>query len=106
MTFEIDSNLSTKLINARSDLWDANPNVTLTDFNTNLQRHRRPKPKEPLIDSEISKHLSEDDNTKIQYLPLSTNLILKQKRHMFYFPMDFGERHDRRSNRHGSINKS
>ena len=31
------------------------------------------------------------DTSNQKYMPLSTNLWLKQKRRMLYFPMDFGE---------------
>ena len=32
-----------------------------------------------------------EDTRNRKYVPLSTNLWLKQKRRMLYFPMDFGE---------------
>ena len=43
----------------------------------------------PLIDDEIQNHLMINKETDIPMLPLSTNLTLKSKRHMYYFPMDF-----------------
>ena len=45
----------------------------------------------PLLDQEICNYITIDQDTKVSYLPLSTTLTLKQKRHMYYFPMDFGE---------------
>ena len=43
----------------------------------------------PLIDDEIQNHLTINKETDIPMLLLSTNLTLKSKRHMYYFPMDF-----------------
>ena len=43
----------------------------------------------PLIDDEIQNHLTINKETDIPMLLLSTNLTLKSKRHMHYFPMDF-----------------
>ena len=38
---------------------------------------------------DVTQHLTIDAKTNIPYIPLSTTLTLKRKRHMFYFPMDF-----------------
>ena len=43
----------------------------------------------PLIDDELQNHLTINNETDIPILLLSTNLTLKSKRHMYYFPMDF-----------------
>ena len=43
----------------------------------------------PLMDDEIQNHLTINKETDIPMLLLSTNLTLKNKRHMYYFPMDF-----------------
>ena len=43
----------------------------------------------PLIDDEIQNRLTINKETDIPMLLLSTNLTLKSKRHMYYFPMDF-----------------
>ena len=43
----------------------------------------------PLIDDELQTHLTINKETDIPILLLSTNLTLKSKRHMYYFPMDF-----------------
>ena len=42
-----------------------------------------------LIDEDIINHLTINKETDIPMLLLSTNLTLKSKRHMYYFPMDF-----------------
>ena len=94
-----DAGLSMKLMEAMSDPWDSNPHLVLTDLISNLSINNKFK-KEPLIDKELQQHLTQDDENKVTYLPLSTNLVLKQKKHMFYFPMDFGRIDNRRSNRH------
>ena len=50
--------VSTKLLNARSDLWDCNPEYHSYRFQyQSFNASRDPPPKESLIDSEISKHL-------------------------------------------------
>ena len=43
----------------------------------------------PLLDNDVFNHLTTDEGNNIMYLNLSTNLTLKKKRHMYYFPMDF-----------------
>ena len=45
--------------------------------------------KQPFLDNDVSNHLTTDEGNNIMYLNLSTNLTLKKKRHMYYFPMDF-----------------
>ena len=45
--------------------------------------------KQPLLDNDVFNHLTTDEGNNIMYLNLSTNLTLKKKRHMYYFPMDF-----------------
>ena len=45
--------------------------------------------KQPLLDNDVSNHLTTDEGNNNMYLNLSTNLTLKKKRHMYYFPMDF-----------------
>ena len=42
----------------------------------------------PLIDDEIQNHLTNNKETDIPMPLLSTNLTLKSKRHLYYFPMD------------------
>ena len=45
--------------------------------------------KQPLLDNDVFNHLTTDEGNKIMYLNLSTNLTLKKKSHMYYFPLDF-----------------
>ena len=45
--------------------------------------------KQPLLDNDVFNHLTTDEGNNIMYLNLSTNLTLKKKRHMYYFPKDF-----------------
>ena len=45
--------------------------------------------KQQLLDNDVFNHLTTDGGNNIMYLNLSTNLTLKKKRHMYYFPMDF-----------------
>ena len=45
--------------------------------------------KQLLLDNDVFNHLTTDEGNNIMYLNLSTNLTLKKKRHMYYFPMDF-----------------
>ena len=45
--------------------------------------------KQPLLDNDVFNHLTTDEGNNIMYLNLSTNLTLKKKRHINYFPMDF-----------------
>ena len=47
--------------------------------------------KDPILDKELCNYVTVDTETNVSYLPLSTTLTLKQKRHLYYFPMDFGE---------------
>ena len=45
--------------------------------------------KQPLLDADVFNHLTTDEGNNVAYLNLYTNLTLKKKRHMYYFPMDF-----------------
>ena len=45
--------------------------------------------KQPLLDNDVFNHLTTDEGNNIMYLNLLTNLTLKKKRHMYYFPLDF-----------------
>jgi len=71
------------------------PNQTTNHYSTISTVQKEPTPeqclKEPLIDEEINNYVTIDTTRNVSYIPLSTTLTLKQKRHMFYFPMDFGE---------------
>ena len=45
--------------------------------------------KQPLLDEDISNHIQFDQKRNLSYLPMSTSLTLKRKRHMYYMSMDF-----------------
>ena len=45
--------------------------------------------KQPLLDEDISNHIQFDHERNLSYLPISTSLTLKRKRHVYYMPMDF-----------------
>ena len=51
-------------------------------FSCNEQKH-------PLLDEEISNHIQFDQERNLSYLPISTSLTMKRKRHLYYMPMDF-----------------
>ena len=41
------------------------------------------------MDEDLTEHKEFEDERNLSYLPISTSLTLKRKRHMYYFPMDF-----------------
>ena len=45
--------------------------------------------KQPLLDDDLTNHIQFDQERNLSYLPISTSLTLKRKRHMYYMPMDF-----------------
>ena len=47
------------------------------------------EPKQPLLDNDIANHIQFEKERNFSYLPISTYLTLKRKRHMYYMPMDF-----------------
>ena len=47
------------------------------------------EPEQPLSDDDIANHIQFDKERNLSYLPISTSLTLKRKRHMYYMPMDF-----------------
>ena len=47
------------------------------------------EPKQSLLDDDIANHIQFDKERNLSYLPISTSLTLKRKRHMYYMPMDF-----------------
>ena len=74
------------------DLWTVNPQLPDTSPLPNF----RPRPQNQqrqiaVIDDQILPQLQVTPDELTRFLPLSTNLPLKNKRKMLYFPMDFGE---------------
>ena len=47
------------------------------------------EPKQPFLDDDIGNHIQFDKERNLSYLPISTSLTLKRKRHMYHMPMDF-----------------
>ena len=45
--------------------------------------------KRPLLDDDLTEHIQFDKERNLSYLPISSTLTLKRKRHMYYMPMDF-----------------
>ena len=41
------------------------------------------------MDEDFTEHIQLDKERNLTYLPISTSLTLKRKRHMYYIPMDF-----------------
>ena len=87
-----DAHVSDALRYAVTDLWTVNPQLPDTSPLPNF----RPRPQKQqrqiaVIDDQILPQLQVTPDGLTKFLPLSTNLPLKNKRKMFYFPMDFGE---------------
>ena len=88
--FITDAHVSDALRHALIDLWTVNPLLpdtsALPNFRPqNQQRHTA------VIDDQILPQLQVTPHGLTRFLPLSTNLPLKNKRKMLYFPMDFEE---------------
>ena len=87
-----DAHVSDALRFALIDLWTVNPHLPDTSALPNF----RPRPQNQqrqttVIDNQILPQLQVTPGGLPRFLPLSTNLPLKSKRKMLYFPMDFGE---------------
>ena len=87
-----DAHVSDALRYAVIDLWTVNPQLPDTSPLPNF----RPRPQNQqkqiaVIDDQILPQLQVTPDGLTRFLPLSTNLPLKNKRKMLYFPMDFGE---------------
>ena len=87
-----DAHVSDALRHALIALWTVNPHLP----DTSALPHFRPRPQKQqrhtaVIDDQILPQLQVTPDGLTKFLPLSTNLPLKNKRKMLYFPMDFGE---------------
>ena len=87
-----DAHVSDALRHALIDLWAVNPHLPDTSALPNF----RPRPQNQqrhtaVIDDQSLPQLQVTPDGLTRFLPLSTNLPLKNKRKMLYFPMDFGE---------------
>ena len=87
-----DAHVSDALRHALIDLWTLNPHLpdtsALPNFRPRPQNQRR---QTAVFDDHILPQLQVTPNGLTKFLPLSTNLPLKNKRKMLYFPMDFRE---------------
>ena len=87
-----DAHVSDALGYAVIDLWTVNPQLPDTSPLPNFRpRPQNQKRQIPVIDDQILLQLQVTPDGLTRFLPLSTNLPLKNKRKMLYFPMDFGE---------------
>ena len=89
-----DAHVSDALRYAVIDLWTVNPQLPDTSPLPNF----RPRPQNQqrqiaiaVIDDQILPQLQVTPDGLTRFFPLSTNLPLKNKRKMPYFPMEFGE---------------
>ena len=87
-----DAHVSDALRHALIDLWTVNshlPDTTaLPNFRPRPQNQQR---QTAVIDDQFLPQLQVTPDGLTRFLPLSTNLPLKNKRKVLYFPMDFGE---------------
>ena len=87
-----DAHVSDALRYAVIDLWTVNPQLPDTSPLPNLRpRPQNQQRQKAVIDDQILPQLQVTPDGFTRFLPLSTNLPLKNKRKMLYFPMDFGE---------------
>ena len=87
-----DAHVSDALRYALIDLWTVNPQLPDTLALPNFQlRPQNQQRQTAVIDDQILPQLQVTPDGLTGFLPLSTNLPLKNKRKMLYFPMDFGE---------------
>ena len=87
-----DAHVSDALRFALIDLWTVNLHLPDTSALPNFQpRPQNQQRQTAVIDDQILPQLQVTPDGRTWFLPLSTNLPLKNKRKMLYFPMDFGE---------------
>ena len=87
-----DAHVPDALRYALTDLRTVNPHLPDTSALPNFQpRPQNQQRQIAVIDDQILPQLQVTPDGLTKFLPLSTNLPLKNKRKMLYFPMDFGE---------------
>ena len=87
-----DAHVSDALPYALIDLWTVNPHFSETSALPNFRPRPQNQQKQTAVtDDQILPQLQVTPDGLTRLLPLSTNLPLKNKRKMLYFPMDFGE---------------
>ena len=80
----------TKLSRALIELWQPNSEVILGEIEETPEQEDH-QDLISLLDETAFLHILVEQQGEPSYIPLSTNLGLKIKRRMIYFPMDFGE---------------
>ena len=87
-----DAHVSDALRYALIDLWTVKPHLpdttALSNFPPRPQNQQR---QTAVIEDQILTQLQVTPDGLTRFVPLSTNLPLKNKRKMLFFPMDFGE---------------
>ena len=71
-----------------------NPEINLNPDTQHTTKHRVTiktcnNEKQPLLNEDLTEYIHFDKERNLSYLPISTSLTLKRKRHMYYIPMDF-----------------
>ena len=93
-SLETDQALNTVLINARVDPWQHGPQLTHQTSHSDVGlKSQHVGPQVSLATAVAARFVSTlvTRTGEPDYVPLTTNLGLKYKRRMLYFPMDFGE---------------
>ena len=87
-----DAHVSDALRYALIDLWRVNPHLPDTSALPNFQRRPQNQQRQTaVIDEQILLQLQVTPDGLTKFLPVSTNLPLKNKRKMLHYPMDCGE---------------
>ena len=87
-----DAHVSDALRHAMIDLWTVNPHLPDTSALPNFRPRPQNQQRQTAVnDDQILPQLQVTPDGLTRFLPLSTNLPLKDKRKVLYFPMDFGE---------------
>ena len=87
-----DAHVSHALRYALIDLWTVNPHLPDTSALPNfLPRPQNQQGQTAVIDDQMLPQLQVTADGLTRFLPLSTNMPLKNNQKMLYFPMDFGE---------------
>ena len=85
-----DAHVSVALRQALIDLWTVNPHLPDTSALLNFRPRPQNQQRQTAVnDDQILPQLQVTPDGLTRFLPLSTNLPLKNKRKMLYFPMDF-----------------
>ena len=82
--------MDNKLSRALIELWQPNSEATFQEVEESYHQEDHQSPSS-LLDESAFLYLLVKKEGERSYVPLSTNLGLKFKRRMLYFPMDFGE---------------